>query len=270
MSRVGNLRVAMRLGGAFSVLAALLLVVAFVGLSAAMSAASLARSNSKALSLVRAASMLNADQAIANGAESSYGLAITDGNRSAESDTSVYRGPFLAALRGAQADAAALSHLSLTAADAKDLLSFNHALQTFIGLDEHAIADYRLNTPTALRAANHINIDLTGPPSAAMSKAAGDIVQRAQAAADQVNSSGRKSAATSETVVVTMGVLALLLAAGLATLITMSITRPLAETLEVIEAVADGDLTATLPCPPATSSGASPQRSTRCCASCGL
>jgi methyl-accepting chemotaxis protein len=241
--KLSNLKVALRLGGAFAVITFLLIMVMVFGVSVSSSEKSLAGSTRNNLAVVKAAEQLNADQINANGNESAYGLDISGGDWAATADTSPTRADFLQSIKSTLADSAALGNLHLTAAESADLSKFNDALNSFVAVDNQAMTEYRLHTAAALKIANNLNLNGSTQSTNDMGAAAGDIVTLATAEANQAAASGSSSASSSETLVLLLGFLAVALAVGLAILITRSVTRPLSEMKGTVADVAAGDLT---------------------------
>jgi methyl-accepting chemotaxis protein len=100
-----------------------------------------------------------------------------------------------------------------------------------------------------------------------MTEAADRLDRDVREQAERQVAAARENSDRTRTSLLVAALLALLLAGGLAVLITRSLTRPLARAVDVLKSVAGGDLSPASPTPRATRSGRwgppSTRRSTR-------
>jgi methyl-accepting chemotaxis protein len=139
------------------------------------------------------------------------------------------------------ADSRAVHHLQLTPDEATQLNAADRALQVYINQGEQINADFKANTPKSVATANQVVAALHFP-SIVVPLGNLDTLR-----ADALNAWVKASAAQArndEVLVVLGALVAVAVALALSLAIARTIRRPLAQTGQVLQQVAEGDLTA--------------------------
>jgi methyl-accepting chemotaxis protein len=247
MRLFGNLKIGVRLAGAFTGVCLCLIVAVAVGLWG--------QSHAKAASARLAATATLQHDALTtkfrtadfNGWQSGYAFDIQRGMKDATSDTVGQRKNFLASTAAFKQDIAELEGEPLTAAEHDAVAAAAAAFEDFMTTDEQIIAAFRTGTAAGYATAGNLvsgaAIDDMNKIVAAIDNLVG--LTDAQSAAATADAAG--TANTARTLMLVAGALSLALAAGLAVLVTRSITRPLGRTVDTLRAVAAKDLTVQAP-----------------------
>jgi methyl-accepting chemotaxis protein len=139
------------------------------------------------------------------------------------------------------ADSRAVHQLQLTTAEAAQLNAADRALQVYIKQGEQINADFKANTPSSIATANEVVAALHFP-SIVVPLGKLDAL-RAEALNSWVKATANQ--ASNDELLFVLGVLAALaVAVALSLVIARAIRRPLTQTGQVLQQVADGDLTA--------------------------
>ena len=231
-----NLRVATRLEAGFGVLVALLLVVTLLGWSATRSWSASARSDDLLLRQVQGIASLNADFLTVAWAENSV-AADYSGHVPSSGD--------LAKLAGASSkfshDYAALAASPLGQSNQALLDAARKAELAYVGQCQTVNRLFAQGGSAALRRALVLVGALNEVPILhRIDQVSGNLAQLSHHRA----TSAASSAGGTGTAMLLVGLLAVLLAVAAALVIVIGITRPLRETVRVLERVATGDLTA--------------------------
>jgi methyl-accepting chemotaxis protein len=229
--------VSVRLSAGFGLLAALLVAVAMLGVNAASAARADVHRADSLQSRIATSLRLKADAAGVALAENSIAYDYSSGADPA-GDLSDFQG-YAASFR---TDRGVLAGLGLDAAELQDL---GHATSAF---DAYLAQSAAINTDLALATAAARTRAGAGVAALAYGTIAGPLESLVSAVQQQVGLADRlavRSSTDTQRTVVLASLFTLLLAAGLGVGITRSITRPLSSTVELLQAVAAGDLTQT-------------------------
>src|SRR5450755_4556442 len=154
MKRLTNLRVGVRLGGAFAVVAVLLALVAGVAVQGSSSQGTAATTLSSQLRLTRDVMQVKFRSADFNGWQTAYAFDIVRGLEGAASDTSASRAAFLASAQSFRSELATVSKQPLSAAERAQLNVAAHAFDQFMSADTRVVTLYRAGTRSAQLQAN--------------------------------------------------------------------------------------------------------------------
>ncbi len=235
MSRLSNVRVSVRLGIGFGVVALLLVVVAVVSWSALGSSVSAAQSSKVAVQQTRAWKALQVDAVRVALDENSVALDYATG-ASAKGDLA----SFSSDSKQFSADVAVLGGFRLTGAEQQQLAAAKSAFGVYQGLstqiNQLSAAGGSANLAKAGQLAGQLSVGSITTPVQKLGALATSATNASLAA-------NESSASGSRVLVLVLGLLALVLAVVAALGIIVSVTRPLGETVSVLETVASGDLT---------------------------
>jgi methyl-accepting chemotaxis protein len=241
VTRIRNARVGIRLAAAFGLIAVLL--IGIVGVAVAGDSAQKTAQDR----IIRSAAVTNdllqmkfltADFVTS---ETAYAFDVVRGVVDADSDTVGSRQQFLADVQlFRDADHQFETH-SLSAAEAKLEATFRNDFDRFMKNDDKIISGYRAHTPveadkaSALVLGDGVSIfdDMSTQIDALTDLVSVDAAA-AQRAADDAATSARS-------LMLGLGVVALTIAGALAVFITRSLTRPLHESVTLLQAMAAGD-----------------------------
>ncbi|MEU4238559.1 methyl-accepting chemotaxis protein [Actinoplanes sp. NPDC026619] len=247
MRLFGNIKIGMRLAGAFTGVCVCMVValgVAYWGQNE--SKAATARLGT-ATSLRKAALDAKFQAADFNGWQNAYAYDVQRGLENATEDTAGSRKSFLASTATFSDELKALATESLTADEQTALTDASGTFTKYMAVDDEIIAAFRTGTAAGLAKAGGL---VTGNSNDYMTTIAthidklGDLTA---AAATGAMNDANSSAATSRRLMLIAGALSLGLAALLAALVTRSITQPLGRTVATLRAVAAKDLTVHAP-----------------------
>jgi methyl-accepting chemotaxis protein len=241
VTRIRNARVGIRLAAAFGLIAVLL--IGIVGVAVAGDSAQKTAQDR----IVRSAAVTNdllqmkfltADFVTS---ETAYAFDVVRGVADADSDTVGSRQQFLADVQLFRAADQQFETHSLSAAEAKLEAAFRDDFDRFMKNDDKIIAGYRAHTPveadkaSALVLGDGVTIfdDMSTQIDALTDLVSVDAAG-AQRAADDAAQSARS-------LMLGLGVVALAIAGALAVFITRSLTRPLHESVKLLQAMAAGD-----------------------------
>ncbi|MCO8269530.1 methyl-accepting chemotaxis protein [Actinoplanes sp. TRM 88003] len=244
---ISNIRIGMRLGGAFTGVCLCMIVALGIGLWGQNKA-------SDASSRLAAAADLRADSQNAmyrtadlNGWQNGYAFDVLRGVAGAADDTVGQRKSFLAAadtfrqalatLRGDQLDADGVTYVNAA----------ESAFTEYMTIDQQVVESYRAGTDSARARGNNLVATAANEQMSKIIAAIETLLESATKQATAAEAEAQSAASTAATFMIVAGLLALGLAALLAVLVTRSITGPLSRTVATLREVADKNLTVRAP-----------------------
>ena len=242
MTRIRDVRVGVRLGCAFGLIAVLLMVIVGVGLT------SVAKQRRAQDRIIRATEVqsdilqLKAAAAAVTASQTSYALAASRGEAGATEDDVGHRKQFLLEVQTFEDVDERFDAHDLTAKERELAQAFDAHFDQFMANDEKIIALYRTGTEGSIHQATELILGSEGELVAEMSAEANALIELVSDDALRAEQSAADSVSAARALMITMGVVALAVAGGLAVIITRSLTLPLHRSVEVLEAVASGDL----------------------------
>jgi methyl-accepting chemotaxis protein len=232
--KLGNIKVGLRLGAAFGVIALLVVAVAGLGVSVAESQRTDAQRSSQDLATTQAIRDLKFDATSIAVAENSVAY-----DYASASDPSGDLQGFNDAVTAFQKTFASVAARQLAPADAKSLAEAKNALGVYLGQSTQINQNFKSGTPDAIKAANDgvaaLKFSAVTDP---LSRLAASLTKQAS----NRNNDAAAAASSNRNRVLVLGGLALALAIGLAVVITRSIARPLRQSVDVLDEVATGNL----------------------------
>ena len=154
MKGLMNLKVGVRLGGAFGVVAILLVLVAGVAVQGGSSQGSAATTLSSQLRLTSGVMQVKFRSADFNGWQTAYAFDIVRGLKGASGDQAASRSAFLASAQSFRGELAVVSAQPLSAAERVQLTAASGAFDQFMATDKQVIALYRQGTRSGRLQAN--------------------------------------------------------------------------------------------------------------------
>jgi methyl-accepting chemotaxis protein len=240
---LSNLRVGVRLAGAFALVIALLVVVVVTGVTGASEqarAASKVAEDQRLTSDVMQAKFRSADL---NGWQNAYAFDINRGVRDAASDRGASRHAFLASASSFRSELARTRGHRLTVTQQRETSEADAGFAQFMAMDNRIIADYRRGTPSAIADANALVVDGEVTPTKRIASAMDRLAAGVARESSQAEAHAHSVAARTRTLLLLLGGIAVALSVAAAITMTRSITRPIAKCLDVLKAVATKDLT---------------------------
>ena len=236
-----NVAVGRRLAGGFAVVTLLILVVSGIGVRSARSASTAIGQVDTSATIVQQAMQLKFRAADLNGWQTAYAFDIVNGTKGATEDTGASRKAFLASVASFRDESKKIDRTQLTAEELTKLDAALSSLDEFMALDTKIVAAYRSddNAQKAQATSWVLNEEIT-----IFGKIAGSIdelVTSVGGDAGATVSSAKSTSSQSQGLILGGAVVALLLAAALAKIITGSITSPLRELESRLAEIADGD-----------------------------
>jgi methyl-accepting chemotaxis protein len=242
-----NLKIGMRLGLAFTSVCLCMLAAVSIGLWGQDRAGDATTRLTAAEAANSAALVAKFRTAEFNGWQSGYAFDIIRGVDRATEDTVGQRASFLESSAAFRDDLAQLRSLGLNDAEAALVDTAEKSFERFMKVDEQIIAGYRSGTRAAERAANALVSGEALTLMAAIIEAVDGLVAETESRSTAAQATAVDTADTAETYMLAAGAICLLLAAMVAVVVTRSITRPLASTVEALKTVAAKDLTVRVP-----------------------
>lgn len=235
-SVLSRVNVTVRLFGAFGLLTLLLLTITATGFLASASNDKATRSVSRAISVVVDIESMQTDVASFDGAANAMIVDVV-GHQSMSGDHQVFLASYqnfttLAGKVTADLDPTDVSYLRQAVQGAVPYMQRDPA----VAADLEAKTAAKLSQAEALVASADLN---------AVSDPLSHLLSNVQSRAARTESAELSASASSRTAQLALGLVAVLAAVGLGLVVSASITRPLAETVEVLDAIAEGDLTRT-------------------------
>jgi methyl-accepting chemotaxis protein len=247
MRLFGNIRIGVRLAGAFTGVCACLVIAVGVGVWGQNRAAAANRELAVATDQRKDAMTIKYRATDFNGWQTGYAFDVLRGVEGATLDTGAQRKSFLASAAAFRSDLATLQAAPLDAAGKAALADATEAFQQFMAVDGQIIAAYRQGTKAGRQSANGL---VAGAEFQWMGKivdAADRLVGTTSTKSVAAQQDAASAAAASRTLMLIAGLLSLILAAMLAVLVTRSITLPLGRTMATLRSVAAKDLTVRAP-----------------------
>lgn len=238
-----NTRVGARLSVAFGVVGLLLLAMVAVALWGLDRQAKAQESIVADLVQTRDAMQVKFRSADFNGWQTAYAFDAVIGTPNATDDDAGTRRAFLDAAQAFRDEIATVLADDLTGEQQAVAERIEADFARFMALDEEIIAGYRDGSPEATRAATDLVLGEELEVFARMSAAADELVGLLQESSAEHEENADQAASRARLAMIVAGLLALVLGGVLASLITRSLTRPLGETVALLRAVAEGDLT---------------------------
>ena len=242
VNRIKDMRVGVRLAGAFGLIALLLMVVVGIGVSGASKQRRAQDRIVKAAEVRRDLLQMKFQVADFNGAQTAYALAIVRGEAGATNDEVGARKQFLLDVELFRKSHEAFAAHNLTGREAELEDSFHKSFEQFMKNDETIIALFR----TGFEGDAHVATEMVLSDEIAvfdsMAKDMDELAGLVSADVARTQKSAEDTAASSRSLMLGFGFVALALSAALAAFITRSLTRPLHATVDVIQAMAGGDL----------------------------
>ena len=242
MRRVNNLRVGVRLGGAFGIAAALLLILAIVGLASSSSQGSAAGTVAAELNLTRDAQQVKYLGADFNGWQTAYAFDIIRGVPGATRDSAASRSAFLQSVTQFRNALAAVSAHNLTPAMRTRIAEIRTAFDEFMATDTTVIGLYRTGTASSAARANRLVVGKEITLFNGISAATAELVALVRRQADAATAHARSAQSTAQTLTLLICAVALLTLIAMAFLITRSVTGPLSTVRKAADQIAEGDL----------------------------
>ncbi len=246
MSRISNLKVGVRLAVAFGLVAVLLGAIVVMGIRGSSSQSAATEKVDKAVTVTKAAMQLKYRSADFNGWQTAYAFDVRRGLTGATLDTGDSRKAFLASADAFRSELRQFKAVGLDDGTRQKVEAVESNFAEFMRVDGDVIAKYRQNTPASIKAADELvlgrEIELFNKTAKGVDSIVKDVATDSAAANAAANSSG----SSSRRLMLGAGCLALVLAVGLALLITRSISGPLRKAVKVLGDVAKGDLTSRL------------------------
>ncbi|MCY1145088.1 methyl-accepting chemotaxis protein [Actinoplanes sp. Pm04-4] len=244
---ISNIRIGVRLGGAFTGVCLCMLVALGIGLWG-QSKASDATGRLAAAADLRQDS-LNAMYRTAdlNGWQNGYAFDVLRGVAGAASDSVGQRKNFIAATESFRQALATLRADQLGGDEGASIDTAESAFAEYMKVDQQVVELFRAGTASGRDRGSDL---VAGAANEQMSKIIGTIetlLASATATATAAEKEAHSAASTAATFMIVAGLLALGLAAILAVLVTRSITGPLSQTVATLREVADKNLTVRAP-----------------------
>ena len=243
MSWLSNLKIGRRLGAAFALLAILLGIVGGVGFWASTSQASDTALLEEHAHNVRDSLQLKFRAADVDGRQTAYALDVALGTEGATRDTGASRAAFLASAAAFTDEISRMRAAALAPAQVAMLDELEKDLAESMTIDEEIIAAYRAGDAAVVAEADARILGRDDGLSTRISTNADELARSIQRDVTAVETSAGATAAGAKTLLVSVSVVALLMALGLALLTTRSIVGPLRRLEEATATAAEGDLT---------------------------
>ena len=242
LTRIKDMRVGVRLAGAFGLIALLLIVVVGVGVSGASKQRRAQDRIIEAAEVRRDLLQMKFQIADLNGAQNAYALAIVRGELGATNDEVGARQKFLANVEIFRKSHQAFEAHNLTGREKELEDAFHASFEDFMKNDDLIIGLFRTGTEGDAHVATEMVLNDETIVFNAMAKDVDELAELVSADVVQTQKSAEDTAASSRSLMLGFGFVALAMSAALAAYITRSLTRPLHETVDVLQAMASGDL----------------------------
>ena len=242
VNRIKDMRVGVRLAGAFGLIALLLMVVVGIGVSGASKQRRAQDRIVKAAEVNRDLFQLKFQGAAVNGAQNAYALAIVRGEIGATNDEVGARQQFLLDVELFRKAHEVFETHNLTGREAELEEAIHDSFNLFMKNDEQIVALFRTGSEGDAHVATEMVLNDETAVFEAMAKKMDELASLVSADVAKTQKSAEDTGTSSRSLMLGFGVVALALSAALAAFITRSLTRPLHETVDVLQAMAGGDL----------------------------
>jgi methyl-accepting chemotaxis protein len=246
VKRFNNLRVGVRLGVSFGVAGVLLAIVVLVGFQGFGGMSTHVRSIDESLHMLADVDQLKYYVSDLSMTQVGYALDVARGVEGATEDSSPNRELFLGAVDSFNEQYSKLESYDLVAEEKALLESIKKDFDTFMAKDDEAVAYFRSGTDTDLTEGFRLIMEDDIPLADAIVVTAGKLSDLNVKEAGELSDGAAATASRSQNLMLVTGLVALVLAIGLAVVITRSISRPLKRSVDVLTKVAHGDLTVRL------------------------
>ncbi len=244
---VSNIRIGVRLGGAFTGVCLCMVIALGVGLWGQSTASRATTELGQAGDIGRQAQVAKFRTADLNGWQNGYAFDIVRGVAGATSDTAGPRQSFLASAGAFRASVADLRDEDLDAGEKSALDAAERAFGQFMTTDDQIIELFRAGTAAGRGQAGDLVAGDATDQMREIITAIDELTGQAIGDAAAAERSAESAAATARTFMIVAGLLALALAALLAVLVTRSITGPLSRTVDTLREVSAKNLTVRAP-----------------------
>ncbi len=243
MSWLDNVRVGTRLGVAFGLICGLLVIVVGVGLTSQASQQDAERAILQNATVSRDVLELKAQAAVLNGSQNAYALDVLRGTVGALDDNAPYRRANLDAVEGFRSALAVVDQDPLGAEERALVADIRVDFEHFLALDDQIVALFRQGTPDAAAQAGDLVLGESQETAGHVQDDSDTLADSLIADSVRSERDARAASRRADALMLGAGALALILAVALAVVITRSLTIPLRRTMDVLRAVAGGDLT---------------------------
>ena len=240
--RIRDFRVGVRLAAAFGLIAVLLIVIVGVGVTGASSQRGAQDRIIQATDLRRDVRQMKYFAAVANGSQTAYAHDAARDGASALADSAVNRRQFLDAVQGFEETHESFAADRLTAAESDLAVAFHADFVQFMKNEAEIATLYRSGIATDADKATELVFGAEVDLFYRMAAQADALLKLLQVDVTHANQLATDAAATTRRLMLGFGFVSVALAGALALVIARSLTRPLRESVEVLEAMAGGDL----------------------------
>ena len=245
MRRIRNIRLGLRLGLSFALVAGLMCVSVVVSILALATQQRDIRVLADDVQLVHAVSELEYLAADVGGRQTAYAFEASLSRVAANGD-SPSRKAFLESTSEFERQLAELTARRPDPAFEPGLAELAKSFQAFTTLDQEIFTKVRSSDPADRARANQLVLGAEVATIQRLVGSAHDLATIAEQQGEQARVDAAAAAARAQLGIVVAGLLALGASAALAVLITRSVSRPLAATVRILDRVAGGDLTVRL------------------------
>jgi methyl-accepting chemotaxis protein len=242
MTRIRNVRVGVRLAVAFGLLTLLLVAVVGVGVWGTATQRDAEQDVVRANDITRDVLQMKFRTGDFNGSETAYAFDAERGTPGAVDDTVGNRREFLLDVQAFRDARDTFDRNALTAAESEQAQAISADFDEFMRNDDQIVSLYRAGSAAAMAQAGDLLVGDQITVFDDIAAKADALADLAQVAGLSAQNSASDAATTSRAVMLTIGIVAIALAITLAVVITRSLTRPLHESVDVLQAMADGDL----------------------------
>jgi methyl-accepting chemotaxis protein len=239
---IRDLRVGVRVAAAFGLIALLLVVVVAVGVSGASTQRGAQDRIIRSTDLRRDVRQMKYFAAVANGSQTAYAHDAAGGDATALDNSADNRKQFLDAVEGFRETHDEFAADRLTATESDLAVGFHADFELFMKNEAEIISLYRSGNAADADKATELVFGVEVPLFYAMAAQADSLLDLLQVDVSHANQLATDAATTTRHRMLVLGFMSVAMAGALAMFITRSLTRPLYESVEVLEAMAGGDL----------------------------
>jgi methyl-accepting chemotaxis protein len=241
------LRIGARLGTAFTAVCLCMLAATAIGLWGQNRAGAATEQLASASESRRAALVAKFRTADFAGWQTGYAFDTVRGVAGATEDAVGQRKEFLASTAAFRDDLSVLLDRPLTEAQRAAVTTAGESFEEFMAVDERIIAGFRAGTKAGADSASALASGESLEWMAKIIASIDELVALTTEESELAQARAADAADAARTAMLAAGLICLFLAAGVAVLITRSITRPLRETVTALRTVAAKDLTVRVP-----------------------
>ncbi|MFI5915969.1 methyl-accepting chemotaxis protein [Dactylosporangium sp. NPDC051541] len=241
LAALRTIRISLRMVAAMALLLGLLAAIAAVGLSAITDQRRATATVSRYQQVTRLAMQVKFRSADFNGWQTAYAFDEARGVAGAAADTSASRASFLTSAAAFRTELAALRDGGVSADQQRLVAATLDLFDQFTALDEEIVRDYRAGGAAAVATAHQrVAVDeirLFNQIAAGIDTLVGGVDQEAAAATSRAETASTRAV----TIIIVVGIAAVLIGALLALVLIRSIIRPLRTLNRRLAEIADGD-----------------------------